>query len=43
MEPVPGSAGEGRGGVTLKTTSIEIVSTIPESWTRFKMGEGLRR
>ena len=43
MEPVPGSSGEGRGGVTLKSTSIEIVSTIPESWTRFKMGEGLSR
>ncbi len=28
--------------MTLKTTSIEIVSTIPESWTRFKMREGLR-
>ena len=27
--------------MTLKTTSIEIVSTIPEPWTRSKMGEGL--
>ena len=27
--------------MTLETTSIEIVSTIPESWTRLKMGEGL--
>ncbi len=42
LEPVPGGSGEGRGRVTLKSTSIEIVSTIPESWTRFKMGEGLR-
>jgi hypothetical protein len=25
-----------------QTTSIEIVSTIPASWTQFKMGEGVR-
>jgi hypothetical protein len=28
--------------MTLKVTSIEIVSTIQQSWTRFKMGEELR-
>jgi hypothetical protein len=28
--------------MTLKTTSIEIVSTIGESWTRFRMREELR-
>jgi hypothetical protein len=28
--------------MTLKSASIEIVSTIGESWTRFKMREGLR-
>ena len=41
LESVPGGCGEGRGGMTLKTTSIEIVSTIAESWTRFKMRQGL--
>ncbi len=29
--------------MTIKITSIEIVSTTGESWTRFKMREGLRR
>ena len=28
--------------MTPKVTSIEIVSTIQQSWTRFKMGEELR-
>jgi len=28
--------------MTLKTISIEIVSTIGESWTRFRMRERLR-
>jgi hypothetical protein len=28
--------------MTVKTTSIEIVSTIKESWIRFRMREGLR-
>ena len=27
--------------MTVKNTSIEIVSTIGESWARFKMREGL--
>ena len=42
LEAVPGCFGEGRGCMTLKITSIEIVSTIGESWTRFKMREGVR-
>ena len=29
--------------MTVKNTSIEIVSTIGESWTRFKMREELHR
>jgi hypothetical protein len=29
--------------VTLKSISIEIVPTIVESWTRFKMREELHR
>ncbi len=29
--------------MTLKSISIGNVSTIPESWTRFKMGEGMRQ
>ena len=28
--------------MTLKVTSIEIVSTIQQSWTRLKMGQEMR-
>ena len=41
LEPVPGSPGNGRDGLTPQSMSIGILSTIPESGTRFKRGEEL--